>query len=80
MVKTETNKPTNLERICWRIPWFLATIIEIMKMILLPFKDFQQEKSRHTHTHTHTHTLGIYYIGNADLEIEMLSRESYLQI
>ena len=40
---------------CWRIPWFLATIIEIMKMILLQFKDFQREKSRYTHTHTHTH-------------------------
>ena len=45
------------------------------------WKDFQQEKSSYTHTHTHTHThLGIYYIGNADIEIEMLSRESYLQI
>ena len=41
---------------CWRILWVLAIIIEIMKMILLQFKDFQQEKSRYTRTHTHTHT------------------------
>ena len=85
-VKIETNKQTNKQTWsigvykCWRISWFLAKIVEIMEIISFAvWKDFQQEKSSYTHTHTHTH-LGIYYIGNADIEIEMLSRESYLQI